>query len=369
MEVILGQFVKALTASGLLSADEIEAFLDSLPDDKKPSDGADLAKELVRQKKLTRFQARAVYQGKTKLILGDYVILDQIGEGGMGQVYKARHKVMKRVVALKTLPSAATKTERAVKRFHREVEVAARLIHPNIVTAYDAGESQGIHFLVMENVEGSDLTALVRTQGRLPVGVAVDYVIQAAKGLEYAHAEKVVHRDIKPSNLLLDRKGVVKVLDMGLARLNEAIGDRDQTAEETLTGTGQAMGTIDYMPPEQAENTKTVDERADIYSLGCTLYYLLTGRATYHGDTTVSKLLAHREAAIPSLRAERPDVPEKLDAVFQQMLGKRPEDRQGSMTEVIAELEKCASTGQEQIATTESFDAGIVPTVAPDHET
>jgi len=369
VKVVISQFIEALTESGLMSADDVSVFLDSLPSEGKPDDGAALAKELVRQKKLTRFQAQAVYQGKTKLILGDYVILDRIGQGGMGQVYKARHKVMKRVVALKTLPSAATKTERAIQRFHREVEVAARLIHPHIVTAYDAGESQNIHFLVMEHVEGSDLASLVRKQGRLPVATAVDYLIQAAKGLAYAHSENVIHRDIKPANLLLDRKGTVKVLDMGLARLNETVGALDLTAQETLTGTGQAMGTIDYMPPEQAENTKTVDERADIYSLGCTLYYLLTGRATYHGDTTVNKLLAHREAPIPSLRAERPDAPEALDAVFQKMVGKRPKDRQGSMVEVIAELERCGAGGEDQIAATESFDGGIVPTVSPDHET
>ncbi|MFH1264497.1 MAG: bifunctional serine/threonine-protein kinase/formylglycine-generating enzyme family protein, partial [Planctomycetota bacterium] len=312
---------------------------------------------LVRQKKLTKFQAQAIYQGKTKgLILVDYVVLDRIGQGGMGQVYRAEHRTMQRIVALKTLPSAATKSERAIQRFHREVRVAAKLVHPNIVTAYDAGESHGVHYLVMQYVAGSDLSSLVRTHGRLPVGTALGYVLQAARALEYAHSEKVIHRDIKPSNILLDEKGTVKVLDMGLARLNETVGALDPTAEETLTGTGQAMGTIDYMPPEQAENTKTVDERADVYSLGCTLFYLLTGRAVYGGDTTVTKLLAHREAAIPSLRADRPDVPEPLDAVFQRMVAKRPQDRYGSMTEVIAELQECTAPRPGQLD--ETVDLG-----------
>ena len=358
MEVVLSQFTKSLTRSGLMTADEVEAFIESLPPDKKPTDGRTLAQELVRHKKLTKFQAQAVYQGKTKgLTLGDYVVLERIGQGGMGQVFKAKHKVMDRVVALKTLPAAATNSKLAVQRFHREVKVAARLSHPNIVTAHDAGESHGLHYLVMECVEGDDLGAAVKQRGRLPASKGIDYIIQAAKGLEYAHSEKVIHRDIKPSNLLLDKKGTVKVLDMGLARLNEAIGPLDQTEQETLTGTGQVMGTIDFMPPEQAENTKKADERSDIYSLGCTLYYILTGQAIYSGDTVVMKILAHRETAIPSLRAELPGVSEQLDAVYQKMVAKKPADRYGSMTEVIAELEKCASPPEDipETATFEGF--------------
>ena len=368
MEVVLSQFKKSLIASGLMTSDEVEAFTEKLPADNRPKDGAELAKILVRHKKLTKFQAQAIFQGKTKgLLMGDYVILDRIGEGGMGQVYKARHKVMKRVVALKTLPTEATKLEAAVKRFHREVEVAARLSHPNIVTAHDAGEAHGTHYLVMELVEGDDLANHVRQHGRLPVQTALDYTLQAARGLEYAHNRNVVHRDIKPSNLVLDAEGTVKVLDMGLARLNETIGLDDSTGQQTLTGTGQAMGTIDYMPPEQAENVKTADERSDIYSLGCTLHYFLTGRSVYGGDTTIMRLLAHRDADIPSLRAERPDVPEHLDVVFHKMVAKKPEDRFASMTEVIAELEKCAAPKPDEFA--ETADLGSVPLASARAET
>ena len=368
MEVLLGQFKKSLIASGLMAPEEIETFVDLLPSDGKPKDGAELARLLVRHKKLTKFQAQAIFQGKTKgLIMGDYVVLDRIGAGGMGQVYKARHKVMDRVVALKTLPPAATRLETAVKRFHREVKVAARLSHPNIVTAFDAGEAHGTHYLVMELVEGNDLASRVRQGGRLPVPTALDYTLQAAKGLEYAHKQKVIHRDIKPSNLLLDKEGTVKVLDMGLARLNDTVGRDDPAGQHTLTGTGQAMGTIDFMPPEQAENVKTADERSDIYSLGCTLYYLLTGRAVYDGDTTIMRLLAHRDADIPSLRAERPDVPEHLDAVFQKMVAKKPEDRYASITAVIAELETCASPKPEYMA--ETSDLGNAPLALANAET
>ena len=359
MEVLLGQFKKSLIASGLMTAEEIEAFSDSLPTDNKPKDGAELAKALVRHKKLTKFQAQAIYQGKTKgLIMGDYVVLDRIGEGGMGQVYKAKHQVMERIVALKTLPGAATNSDRAVQRFHREVKVAAHLSHPNIVTAHDAREDHGVHFLVMEYVEGTDLGHLVKKQGGLSLRTALDYIIQAARGLEYAHSKNVIHRDIKPSNLVLDHDGTVKILDMGLARLNEMIGCHDCANEETLTGTGQAMGTIDYMPPEQAENTKGADHRADIYSLGCTFYALLAAEPVYSGDTTVMKLLAHRDAPIPSLHDKRPDVPEGLDAVFQKMVAKSPDDRYASMTEVLTELEKFTGPTPEQFSETTTFERG-----------
>ena len=311
MEVILGQFTKSLANSGLMTADEVDSFIEGLPPDKKPDDGKALAQILVKQNKLTKFQAQAVYQGKTKgLIMGDYVVLDRIGQGGMGQVYKARHKVLERIMALKTLHSEATKQEEAVKRFQREVKVAARLSHGNIVAAYDAGESQSVHYLVMEYVEGSDLYSHVKNHGRLPLRTALDYTLQAARGLEYAHSENVIHRDIKPPNLVLDAEGTVKILDMGIARLNETIGPYDPTAQESLTGTGEAMGTVDYMPPEQAIDAKTVDARADIYSLGCTLFYLLTSHSVYGGDTMLQRLLAHRDAEIPSLRAERSDVSE-----------------------------------------------------------
>ena len=368
MEVILGQFTKSLATSGLMTAEEVDSFIEGLPPDKKPEDGKTLAQALVHRGKLTKFQAQAIFQGKTKgLIMGDYVVLDRIGQGGMGQVYKARHKVLERIVALKTLHSEATKQEEAVKRFQREVKVAARLSHGNIVAAYDAGESQSVHYLVMEYVEGSDLYSHVKNHGRLPLRTALDYTLQAARGLEYAHSENVIHRDIKPPNLVLDAEGTVKILDMGIARLNETIGPYDPTAQESLTGTGEAMGTVDYMPPEQAIDAKTVDARADIYSLGCTLFYFLTGHSVYGGDTPLQRLLAHRDAEIPSLRAERPDVPEQLDAAFQKMVAKKPEDRYGSMTQVIAELQKCASPKPEQFADTANL--GKTPGSSADVET
>ena len=363
MTVLLDQFVETLSQSGLMTAGDVQAFLDGLPAGEKPETGEELARLLVRHGKLTKFQAQCIYQGKTKgLVLGNYVVLDSIGAGGMGHVYKARHRRMKRVVALKVLPSSVTKRRDAVERFQREVEAAARLVHQNIVVAHDADEADGLHFLVMEFVEGRDLAKTVKHRGPLPAAKAIDYVLQAARGLEYAHGQGIVHRDIKPSNLVLDKSEdgseTVKILDMGLARFEQEVGPDASTAAATLTQSGQVMGTIDYLPPEQAEDTHRVDYRADVYSLGCTLFYLLTGRPVYAGDTAMTKMLAHREAPVPSLSEARQEVPEQLDQVFQKMVAKRPDDRHPSMGHVIAELEACHASLVSQVTDTLSFTQG-----------
>jgi eukaryotic-like serine/threonine-protein kinase len=355
--VILDQFVHSLVDSGLMSADEVAAFLDGLPPENRPDSAESLAKLLFSRKKLTKFQAQAIYQGKTKgLVVGNYVVLDKIGSGGMGHVYKARHKRMERVVALKVLPSAVTKSPDAVKRFQREMVAAARLNHPNIVTAFDADEADGVHFLVMEHVKGDDLADVVRRRGTPSVGKALDYIIQAAKGLKYAHDSGIIHRDIKPSNLLLDSKGTVKILDMGLARIEQDLGS-DTTEAAALTQSGQVMGTIDYMPPEQSMDTHKADHRADIYSLGCTLFYLLTGRPVYQGNTLAKKILAHREDPIPSLTKLRSDVPEMLDAVFQKMVAKSVDRRHGSMSEVLTDLKACRTKLDEAVGETITYSA------------
>ncbi len=346
MPVTLDQFIGNLTRSGLFTAEELAAFQESLPPERRPTDVQSLARELVQAHRLTKYQAAAIYQGKTKgLVLDEYVILEKIASGGMGKVYKAEHRRMKRLVAVKVLPSSAMESPDAVRRFYREVQAAAQLSHPNIVTAYDARESEGVHYLAMELVEGRDLGRIVKHHGPLSVAWAVDYVIQAARGLEYAHSRGVVHRDVKPGNLLLDTRGTVKILDMGLARLRrQGLEGRDPSAAE-LTDSDRVMGTIDYMSPEQAEETHQADHRSDVYSLGCTLYRLLTGNPPYTGTSPMKRLLAHREAPIPSLCAVRPDVPSQLDAVFQRMVAKKPKDRYQSMGDVIAALDSFAATG------------------------
>lgn len=360
MAVTIEQFIQKLTESGVMLGDEITAFQESYTADT----AEDFAETLIQNKKLTKYQAQQILQGKSKgLLLGDYLILDTIGAGGMGQVYLAEHRRMGRQVALKTLPESVAKDLQKVKRFQREVRAAAKLSHPNVVTAYDAGEDKGVHYFVMECVDGIDLSQLVKQQGTLPVAQAVNYVLQAAKGLKYAHSKGIVHRDIKPANMLLDSEGTVKLLDMGLARINSL---DEEVAEIDLTSTGMVMGTVDYMAPEQAVDTKQADARSDIYSLGCMLHYLLTGKSVYGGDTMVKKIFAHRDQPIPSLSATHSGIPSALDVLFQKMVAKDPNDRQQSMSEVISELESCGvlepphvSASSNAVSNAPAFDRSL----------
>lgn len=339
----LETIVKQLTDSGIVAPGKLERFV---PPQADPKTAEELVAELVKQNQLTRFQAQHVKAGKAKaLILGNYTILEMIGAGGMGQVFKAEHRRMERIVAIKMLPHAMTKNALALARFQREVKAAARLRHPNIVAADDADEANGSHFLVMEYVEGKDLSAHVKKNGPFSVDKAVHYVLQAARGLEFAHGEGVVHRDIKPANLLLDKKGVVKILDMGLARIDAPGGD--VAAQSELTGTGAVMGTVDYMAPEQGVSTHEVDARADIYSLGCTLHFLLIGKPVYGGETVTARLLAHHHQPIPDLCSLRAGVPEQVNAIFRKMVAKEVDDRYQTMTEVIADLQTCG-VGHDQ---------------------
>jgi formylglycine-generating enzyme required for sulfatase activity/tRNA A-37 threonylcarbamoyl transferase component Bud32 len=270
--------------------------------------------------------------------LGEYRLLGKLGQGGMGVVWKAEHQRMHRLVAIKTLHPSRTKSPDMLRRFCQEVEVAAKLLHPNIVTAFDAREHEGQCCLVMEYVDGQDLARLVKQQGPLPPHQAADYMLQAARGLQFAHSKGVIHRDVKPSNLLLDREGTVKILDLGLARV-ETAATVDATSAERVTPSDQVLGTCDYMAPEQAMSCRAADVRSDIYALGCTLFRLLTARLPYEGDTPLSVVLAHCHASLPSAAAIRGDVPVELDAICQKMMAKRPEDRYQAMAEVVAELE------------------------------
>ncbi len=337
------EFWLAIVSAELMAAEEARAADDALPP--QLTTGEEVARALLERRRFTRFQAQQILAGKARaLVLGNYLVTEKLGQGGMGMVLKAEHRRMKRVVALKVLSPALVKTKDLLQRFQREVEAAARLTHPHIVTAFDADEAAGVHYLVMEYVAGRDLSSYVKERGPLALPQALELIRQAATGLEFAHSQGVIHRDIKPANMLLSQEGTLKLLDMGLARLSTTGNDSAQGAE--LTNTGAVMGTVDYMSPEQALNTKHADERSDIYSLGCTLYYLLAGEAVYPGGTLMERILAHREAAIPAL-PRGPDVPmakwEGANVCFQRMVAKRPDDRYQSMAEVLVALRAITS--------------------------
>ncbi len=268
--------------------------------------------------------------------LGQYLLLEKLGQGGMGAVYKALHTRLKRVVALKVLPPDRAHDSQMLARFHREMEAIGKLDHPHIVRATDAGEADGRHFLVMEYVEGLDLSKIARLCSPLSLSDACELVRQAAVGLQYAHEHGLVHRDVKPSNLILATDGRVKVLDLGLARLQGG----PSTGEE-LTDSGQVMGTADYMAPEQGAGSHQVDVRADVYSLGCTLYKLLVGQPPFPApryDSTMRKLWAHAQEPVPPVREARADVPELLAAVLARLLAKSPDDRPATPAEVASAL-------------------------------
>ena len=236
-------------------------------------------------------------------------------------------------------------------RFRREFEAAGRLKHLNLVAAFEASEDRGVHFLVMDYVQGVNLDRLVSQQGPLSILHALDYLIQAARGLEAAHEKGIIHRDIKPGNLIIDHGGTVRVLDLGLARIVDANNPFSRTTSGRITQSGMYMGTIDYMAPEQAEDSHRVDHRADIYSLGCTFFFLLTGREPFPVGTVLKRMVAHQEHAAPSLRAIRPDVSPALETAYQRMMAKRPDDRPSSMTEVIALLQSAKLSTEEDSGT------------------
>jgi serine/threonine protein kinase len=272
---------------------------------------------------------------RPNLALGEYRLTQLLGRGGMGEVYRAVHLRLDRPVAIKVLAPARLADPAAVARFARELRAIGRLDHPNLVRATDAGEHGPWHFLVMELLDGVDLRTLVQHSGPLASADACELTRQAAEGLQYGHEQGIVHRDLKPSNLMLTSAGVVKLLDLGLARVTEADGLDDTS----LTSTGQPMGTPDYMAPEQCSSARAATARTDLYSLGCTLYFLLAGRPPFHGaDSYPSKLHAHRYEPVPPLGTARPDLPIELIALVDRLLAKDPADRPESAVQVADEL-------------------------------
>lgn len=302
-------------------------------------DPREILDALVQRQRITAYQADELLAGRgAQLVLGPYLIVEPIGKGGMGQVFRARQHVLERDCALKIIRKDRLQTEESIERFRREARAAAKLKHPNIVAVYDANVADGVHYLAMELLQGVTLHELVKKNGQLSVGRACRYVQQAAIGLQHAHEQGLVHRDIKPQNLFLeDGSDQVKILDLGLARVRE-IPQHGETETGELTREGEVMGTPDYMAPEQALDTRSADHRADIYSLGCTLYYLLTGRPPFPGGSLTEKLLAHQQREPIPLDQLCSGVPEKLASAIKKAMAKHPSDRYQTPREFADEL-------------------------------
>jgi serine/threonine-protein kinase len=336
-------FLSQLRKSQLLSPEKMEQIVRTVAG---AGDATDFSDRLVGAGLLTSYQVKQLAQGEGKgLRLGQYQILDELGRGGFGCVYKARHTLMDRLVALKVIAPERIEDSRARDWFLREVRATTRLNHPNIVLAYDAAEVDGQLFLAMEYIDGPTLQQLVQRQGPLPLGLAWHMLQQAVQALRYAHEQHLVHRDIKPANLLIPqqhlagrsddeaRPALVKIVDFGLARL------QSQNAGASLgLGRDGFLGTPDYVSPEQARNMSQVDIRSDLYSLGCTFYYALTGRKPFQGSGPLEVILQHLEKPPTRLEHLRPEVPAALAGVLRRMMEKKPDSRFQTPEALLNEL-------------------------------
>ncbi|MGE3809701.1 MAG: WD40 repeat domain-containing serine/threonine protein kinase, partial [Gemmataceae bacterium] len=354
----VADFITWIRHSNLLDAAQLDEIARDL--EGKFEDPRLLAEHLIERDLLTAYQVAELFRGRgSDLVIGPYRLLHPLGEGAMGQVFKAKHRRLQRVVAIKVIRRERLDAE-LVRRFQREAQVAAQLNHPNVVLIYDADQHGETHFIAMEYVEGIDLSRLLRERNKpLPVAVACDFARQAALGLQHAHERGMVHRDIKPSNILVTRFreadpgtesdfscladdsfrfGLVKILDMGLARLNE--GDKNSSF---LTQVGTVIGTPDFIAPEQARNSSKVDIRADLYSLGCTLYYLLAGRPPFPEGSVVEKLLMHQLDEPAPVEEYCPGIPDAVVAIVRRLMAKRADDRFQTPKEVADALSALGS--------------------------
>jgi serine/threonine protein kinase len=335
-KVTVDKLIELLEKSGLVSKDQITATLPKILEAATPEQQQDpnfVAEGFIKAGLLTKWQTDKLVDGRHKgFFLGKYKLLGHLGTGGMSNVYLAEHTKMHTKRAIKVLPRHLVGDTSYLARFHLEAQAVAALDHPNIVRAYDIDNVGDLHYLVMEYVEGRDLQDMVKEDGPLDFDLAVNYLTQAAIGLKYAHDANLVHRDVKPANLLVDVKGTVKLLDLGLAKFTDS-----EKASLTVAYDENVLGTADYLAPEQALNSHDVDHRADIYSLGCTFYFMLTGQPPFAEGSLAQRLAMHQSKEPPAIQSLRPDVPLVLADICRKMMAKKPADRFASAIDV-AEL-------------------------------
>lgn len=331
------RFLETLRKSGLVEEPALQAWLtEQTEKGTLPATASELAAALLRDGFVSQFQAQHLLAGKSRgyVVSEKYRILELLGAGSAGRVYLCEHVMMRRLFAIKILSEQASRRKETMERFYREARASGLLDHPNMVRCIDIDQRGAMHFLVIEYVDGINLYDYVQKNGPLAVDQAANYIAQAASGLQYAFESGLIHRDIKPGNLLVNRAGVIKILDMGLARFFHDVNGsitRETDREELL-------GTIDYIAPEQALDSHDVDIRADIYSLGASFYYLLTGRGPFLGSTA-EKLMRHQVAKPHPIREMRPEVPEAIEQIVFKMMAKNPADRY----QIPAEVEDALS--------------------------
>jgi serine/threonine protein kinase len=326
-------FLKDVLRSGLLNRDSLQAAVWQVPRERR-TDTRALADHLVRGGHLSRFQARRILKGRWKgLLLGPFQVLAPIGRGGMSTVFLARDSRSTDLIALKVLQREnAEKRQRA--RFRREMKLSRRLDHPHVAATYASGKIEGVYFLAMEYIPGKSLQRLVQAEGPLEVRRAARLMSEVAAGLDHAHSQGLIHRDLKPSNIMVTPHDHAKILDLGLA----IIEGEDVVDISVVGGKGYIVGTMDYIAPEQTANSATVDRRADIYSLGCTLYYAVTGRPPFPGGTTKEKIERQRREEPESLLELKPSIPIAFAVLIRQMMAKDPADRPPNAKDVIRKL-------------------------------
>lgn len=327
------QFLEFVEKSKLADADQLRKTLDKLRAENSgslPDDADRVAEALIAANLITKWHVDKLMDKKYKgFILGKYKLLRLLGSGGMSTVYLGEHILMHRLRAIKVLPKGRVNDSSYLARFVREAQATASLDHNNVVKAYDIDNDGDTHYLVMEYIEGKDLQNIVKQEGPLPLEVACNYIAQAADGFQYAHENGLIHRDVKPANLLIDSKGTVKILDLGLALLAD-----EERSSLTVAHNENVLGTADYLSPEQAVNSHKVDSRADIYSLGCTLYFALTGHAPFTDGSLAQRIAKHQREMPEDIRKERAEVPRDLADICWKMIQKRPERRYSRMKDV-----------------------------------